>query len=53
MLVATHEMGFAREVADRVMFLDQGRVLELGTPDELFGRPRHERLRRFLDTVLV
>ena len=53
MLVATHEMGFARKVADRVMFLDQGRVLELGTPDELFGRPRHERLRRFLDKVLV
>jgi polar amino acid transport system ATP-binding protein len=53
MLVATHEMGFARKVADRVMFLDQGRVLELGPPDELFGRPRHERLRRFLDTVLV
>jgi len=53
MLVATHEMGFARKVADRVMFLDQGRVLELGTPDELFGRPRHERLRRFLNKVLV
>jgi polar amino acid transport system ATP-binding protein len=53
MLVATHEMGFARKVADRVMFLDQGRVLELGTPDEVFGRPRHERLRRFLDKVLV
>ena len=53
MLVATHEMGFARKVADRVMFLDQGRVLDLGTPDELFGRPRHERLRRFLDKVLV
>jgi len=53
MLVATHEMGFARKVADRVMFLDQGRVLELGTPDELFGRPRHERLRRFLEKVLV
>jgi polar amino acid transport system ATP-binding protein len=53
MLVATHEMGFARKVADRVMFLDQGRVLELGTPDAVFGRPRHERLRRFLDKVLV
>jgi polar amino acid transport system ATP-binding protein len=53
MLVATHEMGFARKVADRVMFLDQGRVIETGTPDEIFGRPRHERLRRFLDTVLV
>jgi ABC-type polar amino acid transport system ATPase subunit len=53
MLVATHEMGFARKVADRVMFLDQGRIVETGTPNEIFGRPRHERLRRFLDTVLV
>ena len=53
MLVATHEMGFARKVADRVMFLDQGRIVETGTPDEIFARPRHERLRRFLDTVLV
>jgi polar amino acid transport system ATP-binding protein len=53
MLVATHEMGFARKVADRVMFLDQGKIVETGTPDEIFGRPRHERLRRFLDTVLV
>ncbi len=53
MLVATHEMGFARKVADRVMFLDQGRIIETGTPAEIFSRPRHERLRRFLDTVLV
>jgi len=53
MLVATHEMAFARKVADRVVFLDQGKVVETGTPDEVFGRPRHERLRRFLDTVLV
>ena len=53
MLVATHEMGFARKVADRVMFLDQGRIIETGTPAEIFARPRHERLRRFLDTVLV
>jgi len=53
MLVATHEMGFARRVADRVVFLDQGRIVETGTPDEIFGRPRHERLRRFLDRVLV
>jgi polar amino acid transport system ATP-binding protein len=53
MLVATHEMGFARKVADRVMFLDQGKIVEVGTPDDIFGRPRHERLRRFLDTVLV
>ena len=53
MLVATHEMGFARKVADRVVFLDQGRILEIGPPDELFARPRHERLRRFLDQVLA
>jgi polar amino acid transport system ATP-binding protein len=53
MLVATHEMGFARKVADRVVFLDQGRILEVGTPDELFGRPRHERTRRFLEKILV
>ena len=53
MLVATHEMGFARKVADRVVFLDQGKILEVGTPEEIFGRPRHERLRRFLDKVLV
>jgi ABC-type polar amino acid transport system ATPase subunit len=53
MLVATHEMGFARRVAHRVVFLDQGKIVESGTPDEIFGRPRHERLRRFLDRVLV
>ena len=53
MLVATHEMGFARRVADRVVFLDQGKIVESGAPDEIFGRPRHERLRRFLDRVLV
>ena len=53
MLVATHEMGFARKVADRVVFLDQGRILEVGTPEELFGRPRHERTRRFLEKILV
>jgi ABC-type polar amino acid transport system ATPase subunit len=53
MLVATHEMGFARKVADRVVFLDQGKILEVGTPEEVFGRPRHERTRRFLETILV
>jgi polar amino acid transport system ATP-binding protein len=53
MLVATHEMGFARKVADRVVFLDQGRILEVGTPEEVFGRPRHERTRRFLEKILV
>ena len=53
MLVATHEMGFARKVADRVVFLDQGKIIETGTPDEIFGHPRHDRLRRFLDTALA
>jgi ABC-type histidine transport system ATPase subunit len=48
MLVATHEMGFARKVADRVVFLDQGKIVEVGTPEEVFGRPRQERTRRFL-----
>ena len=53
MLVATHEMGFARKVADRVVFLDQGKILEVGAPEEVFGRPRHERMRRFLEKILV
>jgi polar amino acid transport system ATP-binding protein len=53
MLVATHEMGFARKVADRVVFLDQGKVVEVGGPEELFGRPRHERTRRFLERILL
>jgi ABC-type polar amino acid transport system ATPase subunit len=53
MLVATHEMGFARKVADRVVFLDQGKILEVGTPEEVFGRPRQERTRRFLEKILV
>jgi len=53
MVVATHEMGFARRVADRVVFMDQGRIVEQGTPDEIFGNPRHERLKRFLDRILV
>jgi len=53
MLVATHEMGFARKVADRVVFLDQGKIVEVGTPEEMFGRPRQERTRRFLEGILV
>jgi polar amino acid transport system ATP-binding protein len=53
MLVATHEMGFARKVADRVVFLDQGKIVEVGTPEEVFGRPRQERTRRFLERILV
>ncbi len=52
MLIATHEMGFAREIADRVCFLDAGRILEQGPPAELLGTPRHERTRRFLERVI-
>jgi polar amino acid transport system ATP-binding protein len=48
MIVVTHEMGFAREVADAAWFMDRGKVIESGKPNELFERPQHERLRRFL-----
>jgi polar amino acid transport system ATP-binding protein len=48
MLVVTHEMGFAREVADRIVFMERGGVVEEGPPEELFYRPRHERTREFL-----
>jgi len=48
MIVVTHEMGFAREVAKTVWFMDEGAVIETGTPTELFENPRHERLKRFL-----
>lgn len=51
MLLATHEMGFAREIADRVCFLDRGEIVESGTPLEIFGRPEHERTRQFLQRV--
>jgi len=53
MLVATHEMGFAKKVAHRVVFMDQGRIVESGLPEDLFARPRHERTRRFLDKILT
>ncbi len=52
MVIVTHEMGFAREVADRVMFIDGGKVLEQGTPQELFQNPQQERTRNFLAKVL-
>ena len=48
MMVVTHEMGFAREVADRVVFMDGGVIVEEGTPDEVIGRPQDERTRAFL-----
>ncbi|MBE6926564.1 MAG: amino acid ABC transporter ATP-binding protein [Ruminococcaceae bacterium] len=52
MVVVTHEMGFAREVSNRVIFLDNGKIAEEGTPDEIFGAPKCERLRSFLAKVL-
>jgi len=51
MVVVTHEMGFAREVGNRILFLHEGRILEQGTPDEIFNRPREERTRAFLARV--
>ena len=51
MLLVTHEMRFAREVSSRVLFLHQGRTEEEGPPDELFGRPKSERLQQFLKTA--
>ena len=52
MAVVTHEMGFAREVSNRVLFLDEGVVVEEGPPDQIFGAPKSERLRSFLAKVL-
>ena len=52
MVVVTHEMGFARKVAHRVLFLDEGRLVEQGAPDALFDSPREERTRQFLSKVL-
>ncbi len=53
MVVVTHEMGFAREVADRVLFIDQGIIMEEGTPDEVFNSPKSPRLKDFLGKVIV
>ncbi len=52
MVVVTHEMGFAKEVADRVIFMDEGKILEEGTPEEIFDNPKCERLQNFLAKVL-
>ena len=51
MIVVTHEMGFARRVADRVVFMADGQIVEEGTPDEFFERPRSQRAREFLDSI--
>jgi polar amino acid transport system ATP-binding protein len=52
MLIATHEMGFARDLADRVAFLDGGKILESGPPEEIFGSPQDPRTRRFLQRII-
>ena len=52
MVVVTHEMGFAREVGDRILFLDEGYLLEEGTPEEVFGHPKEARTKEFLNKVL-
>ena len=52
MIVVTHEMGFAREVADRVVFMDKGEIVEVGTPTEIFDNPKEERTKKFLSQIL-
>jgi general L-amino acid transport system ATP-binding protein len=52
MLVVTHEMGFAREVADRIVLFDEGRIIEIGTPQHFFENPQHERTKLFLSQIL-
>ena len=52
MVVVTHEMGFAREVADRVVFMADGEIVEVGTPTELFDQPQEERAKKFLSQIL-
>ena len=53
MLIATHEMGFARDIASRVCFLDAGRILEEGPPEQIFGAPREERTQQFLQRIVA
>ncbi len=52
MLIVTHEMAFARQVADRIVFMDEGQIVEVNRPEAFFGNPRHERTRRFLSQIL-
>jgi polar amino acid transport system ATP-binding protein len=52
MIVVTHEMGFAKDVADRVIFMDGGYIVEEGPPDEIFTQPKNERTKAFLSRVL-
>lgn len=53
MVVVTHEMGFAKEVADRVVFMDEGKIVEIGIPEEIFGAPKEDRTKLFLSKVLA
>ncbi|RKV64888.1 MAG: amino acid ABC transporter ATP-binding protein, partial [Neisseria sp.] len=53
MMCVTHEMGFAREVADRIIFVDKGQILENETPEEFFTNPKHERAKQFLQQVMT
>jgi len=50
--VVTHEMGFAREVGDRIIMMDEGRIIETGTPDQIFTNPKHDRNKAFLRRLL-
>ncbi|MBW8618797.1 MAG: amino acid ABC transporter ATP-binding protein, partial [Hyphomicrobiales bacterium] len=52
MICVTHEMGFARQVANRVIFMDQGQIVEANVPDEFFKNPQHERTKLFLSQIL-
>jgi general L-amino acid transport system ATP-binding protein len=52
MLVVTHEMGFAREVADRMVFFDEGNIVEMGTPEQIFSHPQEARTKLFLSQIL-
>jgi polar amino acid transport system ATP-binding protein len=53
MLIATHEMGFAKDIASRVCFLDEGVILEEGPPDQIFSDPREERTKQFLQRIIA
>jgi ABC-type polar amino acid transport system ATPase subunit len=52
MVVVSHEMGFARNAADRIIFMDEGQIVEINTPDKFFSDPEHERTKRFLSQIL-
>jgi ABC-type polar amino acid transport system ATPase subunit len=52
MIVVTHEMGFAKDVADKVVFMDQGVIVEQGSPEDIFNNPKQERTRAFLSRII-